>query len=66
MRFDVQDMHCGHCVGSITRAVQALDPAARVTAEIEVRRIEVASEVLAPPQVVEAIATAGYAARALA
>ena len=31
--FEVQDMTCGHCVSTITQAVQALDPKARVQAD---------------------------------
>lgn len=64
MRFDVQGMHCGHCVRAITRAVQALDPAARVAIDLPAGTVEVDSATATPLQIVEAIATEGYAATA--
>lgn len=29
LRFNVEGMSCGHCVGAVTRAVQGLDPRPR-------------------------------------
>ena len=43
IEFHVPDMSCGHCVAAITRALQALDPGARVQAELPERRIRVDS-----------------------
>jgi copper chaperone len=65
MRFDVQGMHCGHCVRAITRAVQALDPAARVEIDLPAGKVEVAST-LDPATVAAAIAAEGYTATAAA
>ncbi|MFZ5635898.1 MAG: heavy-metal-associated domain-containing protein [Pseudomonadota bacterium] len=64
MRFDVQGMHCGHCVRAITRAVQALDPAARVDIDLAAGTVDVESGTATPSQIVEAIASEGYAATA--
>ncbi len=36
-------MSCNHCVGSITRAVQAVDPAARVSADVPTQSVKVES-----------------------
>ena len=41
--FHIPDMSCGHCVAAITRAVQALDPEARVQADLPARRVRVDS-----------------------
>jgi len=37
--FEVNDMTCGHCVSSITRAVKALDPAAKVQIDLAAHRV---------------------------
>lgn len=43
MRFHTDDMTCGGCVRAIERAVAAVDPAARVTADLVAQRVEVAT-----------------------
>lgn len=62
MRFDVQGMHCGHCVRAITRAVQALDPAARVAIDLPGGAVEVDSAALDAERVAAAIVAEGYTA----
>ena len=62
MRFDVQGMHCGHCVRAITRAVQALDPTARVAIDLPGGRVEVDSAALDAERVAAAIIAEGYTA----
>ena len=34
LTFEVKDMTCGHCVGAITKAVEAADPGARVQIDL--------------------------------
>ncbi len=63
MRFDVQGMHCGHCVRAITRAVQARDPAAQVEVDLAAGTIAV-DAALTPAQVIDLLAAEGYAATA--
>ncbi|MBB1632806.1 heavy-metal-associated domain-containing protein [Cupriavidus sp. UME77] len=59
IQFQVEGMSCGHCVGAITRAVQALDPAAKVSADIPAQAVTV--EATASGQALrEAIEAAGY------
>ena len=55
----INDMTCGGCVASITRVIKALDPAATVDANVEARRVNIASP-LASDTVVAAITQAGY------
>lgn len=63
MQFQVEGMSCNHCVGAITRAVQALDPAAIVNADIAAQQVRVESN--AGEQAVrQAIEAAGYAVAA--
>jgi len=39
--FDVNDMTCGHCAGTITSAVQAADAAARVEIDLGRRQVRI-------------------------
>ncbi len=58
--FDIPGMRCGHCVRTITQAVQALDPAAAIHADPAARRLRIDSAA-DPAQLSAAIAAAGYA-----
>lgn len=59
MRFQVEGMSCGHCVSAITRAVQQIDPGARVSADIAAQSVSVESQ--ADAQALRsAIEAAGY------
>ena len=40
-RFSVNDMTCGHCVARIRKAVSALDPAAKIEAELASRTVRI-------------------------
>jgi len=43
IQFQVEGMSCNHCVGAITRAVQAVDPAAQVSADVPTQSVKVQS-----------------------
>lgn len=45
LEFEVKDMSCSHCVASITKAVNALDPAATVKADLATHRVTVTGAV---------------------
>jgi copper chaperone len=55
IRFAIPDMTCQGCVGSVVRAVQGVDPSARVSADLDQHTI-----------VIESAATAGALAAAIA
>jgi len=59
MNFIVKDMTCGHCAGTITKAVQAADPQAMVTIDLASHRVQVESR-LDTATVTAAIQQAGY------
>lgn len=42
-RFTVPDMTCGGCIASITKAVQRLDPAATISADLATNRVDITS-----------------------
>jgi copper chaperone len=41
LEFTVPAMNCNHCVGAITKAVQAEDPAARVECDLATHAVRV-------------------------
>jgi copper chaperone CopZ len=58
----VNDMTCGHCVNRITQTVKAIDPAARVDANLEQKIVRIDStHKLA--ELTAAMAAAGYPAQ---
>jgi len=61
IQFNVPDMSCGHCVSTITKAVQQVAPGASVTTDLAAHRVTVegASDV---EGVRRAIVDAGYEA----
>jgi copper chaperone len=58
--FLVNDMSCGHCVAAITRAVKAIDDAARVEVDLQRKRVRVEPASADAQAVMAAIAEAGY------
>ena len=59
--FSVPEMSCGHCKAAVEKAIAGIDPAARVTVDLESRtaRVETA---LGDAVVIAAMKEAGYAA----
>ncbi|RWA45939.1 copper-binding protein [Cupriavidus sp. UYMSc13B] len=65
IQFHVEGMSCNHCVGAITRAVQAVDPAARISADVPTQAVRVESG--ADTQALRrAIEEAGYPVKSMA
>lgn len=61
MRFHIQNMTCGGCARGVTKAIQSVDPQAKVTADPANRTVEVVSN--RPRTEFEpALARAGYPA----
>nr|WP_315261522.1 heavy-metal-associated domain-containing protein [uncultured Duganella sp.] len=58
-QLQVENMSCGHCVGAVTKAVQAVDAGARVEVDLAAKSVTIASATpLAPLK--SAIADAGF------
>jgi copper chaperone len=57
--FIVSDMTCDHCVQTITQAVQAVEPDARVRADLPAHRVTV-EPAADPAALAAAIEDAGY------
>ena len=58
----VEAMSCGHCVGSVTQAVQGVDAAAKVAVDLAARRVAIdgVAGSGALERMVAAIEAAGY------
>ena len=60
--FSVEGMTCGHCVKSVTQAVQSQDPAASVKVDLAAKEVGVESR-LSAEQIIIAITEEGYSAK---
>ena len=58
--FQVNDMTCGHCVSSITKAVKALDSGAKVQIDLAAHRVEIEPAGANAVELSDAIKEAGY------
>ena len=58
-QLQVENMSCGHCVGSVTKAVQAIDPQAQVQIDLASKSVKVESSA-ALGTISAAIVEAGY------
>jgi Cu+-exporting ATPase len=55
----VEDMSCGHCVGRVTKSVQALDKDAKVEIDLPTKKVKIDSSADLD-RIAEAIVAAGY------
>ena len=61
MQFHIENMTCGGCVRSVTKAIQSVDPAARISADPTTHMVDVVTT--APrAKLASVLADAGYAA----
>ena len=58
--FQVNDMTCGHCVSSITKAVKALDSGAKVQIDLASHRVDIEPAGANAVELNNAIKEAGY------
>jgi copper chaperone len=60
LRYTIENMTCGHCVGTVTKAVRGVDVDAEVFADIAGKSLEITT-VAQGDVVARAIGQAGYA-----
>lgn len=63
MQFHLDDMSCGGCARSVTKAIQTIDPTASVVADPPTRRVQVQTSA-SEEQIVTALREAGFPPRA--
>lgn len=64
-KFNVPDMTCGHCSGTVQRAIKAVDGQAEVSVDLGKKLVEVRSSA-SQQSIGEAIREAGYENSAIA
>jgi copper chaperone len=57
--FDIPNMTCGHCKGSVEKAIKSADPSASATIDLTSRKAKVQTA-LDPTVISKAIEQAGY------
>jgi len=62
--FHVPDMTCGGCLRAVTRALQSVDPQARVEGDLDTRTLKVTSD-RSEESLLAALSSGGYPAQAL-
>ncbi|MEF3045660.1 heavy-metal-associated domain-containing protein [Pseudotabrizicola sp. L79] len=60
MQFHIENMTCGGCARSVTKAIQAVDPTAEVSADPASHKVEVKSAA-SRDRLVAALTEVGYA-----
>ncbi len=60
--FDVPAMNCGSCTSAITKAIQSVDPTAKVSTDVPQRRVTVVTDA-DESTLIKVISEAGYEAR---
>jgi len=58
--FEVNDMTCGHCVSTITKALKFTDQDAKVRIDLATHRVEVEATSADAEELADAIKDAGY------
>lgn len=61
MQFHIQNMTCGGCARSVTKAIQGVDPNAKVEPNPATRQVKVETTA-SQAQIRQALANAGYPA----
>jgi copper chaperone len=59
---NVENMHCGGCVKSVTRAIKSVAPAAEIAADVARRTVEIRG-VADMPKILRALDDAGFPGR---
>lgn len=58
--FQVNDMTCGHCVSTITKALRAADKDAKVQIDLAMHRVQIEPASADAEELADAIKEAGY------
>jgi copper chaperone len=58
----VEGMSCGHCIRAVTKAITALDGAAKVEVDLAAKRV-IAQTILPRAEVVRAVEEEGFAVK---
>ncbi|MWN04845.1 copper chaperone [Gilliamella bombicola] len=60
MKLIVDNMSCQHCVKAITKAINDIDPKAKVTVDLIKHEVDIANSTISQEAVIDAVNNAGY------
>jgi copper chaperone len=60
MKFIVDNMSCQHCVKTITKAINDIDPKAKVTVDLAKHEVDIENSTISQEAVIVAIDKAGF------
>ncbi|OCG21253.1 MULTISPECIES: heavy-metal-associated domain-containing protein [unclassified Gilliamella] len=60
MKLIVDNISCQHCVKTITKAINDIDPKAKVTVDIAKHEVDIENSTISQEAVITAIAEAGF------
>jgi copper chaperone len=63
LKLNVPDMTCGHCAGTVTKAVQSVDSKASVTVDLPLKTVSIVTAADGG-KISQAVEAAGYANKA--
>lgn len=58
--FHIQDMTCGHCASTITKAVKEAAPDATVTIDLKQHRVSIEADSMTAAELQEVLVESGY------
>ncbi|MEP6721674.1 MAG: heavy-metal-associated domain-containing protein [Variovorax sp.] len=64
--FEVNDMTCGHCINTITKAVALVDPGAKVQVDLASHRVQIEPTAASADVLSDAMQMAGFSPVAVA
>ncbi|WP_220215611.1 heavy-metal-associated domain-containing protein [Gilliamella sp. ESL0441] len=60
MKLIVDNMSCQHCVNAITKAINDIDPKAKVTIDLAIHEVDIEGGTISQEAAIAAINEAGY------
>lgn len=60
MKLIVDNMSCQHCVNTITKAINAIDPKAKVTVDLTKHEVDIEGSTISQEAAIAAINDAGF------
>lgn len=60
MKLIVDNMSCQHCVNTITKAINAIDPKAKVTVDLTKHEVDIEGGIISQEAAIAAINDAGF------
>ncbi|MWN89668.1 hypothetical protein GQ597_02945 [Gilliamella sp. Pra-s65] len=60
MKLIIDEMSCQHCVKAITKAINEIDPAVKVSVDLTKHEVDITNSTISQAAVIDAVSRAGY------